>query len=227
MTYTNSSDSMSTLAHELGHAYHSFVLKDQPLFLRRYPMNLAETASTFAEAVLGQHRLTQATDPVDELDVLDQMLGDAVAYLMNIHARFLFENAFYVERAGGEVSAEQLSELMQQAQQQAFANALEEAGWYPGFWISKLHFYISSLPFYNFPYTFGYLLSLGLFALAKDAEADFPSQYRKFLIATGCMETEAAIQSTFGHDLREADFWNKSLDVVEARVNRFLELSPE
>lgn len=57
MTYTNSADSMSTLAHELGHAYHSWVLRDEPVFLQDYPMNLAETASTFAEAVLGEQRL--------------------------------------------------------------------------------------------------------------------------------------------------------------------------
>jgi len=225
MTYTNSADSVSTLAHELGHAYHSYVLKDKPLFLRRYPMNLAETASTFAEAVLGQMQLAKADASSEELDLLDLMLGDAVAFLMNIHARFLFEDAFHMERAAGEVSVERLTELMLKAQQEAYADALEENGYYPGFWISKLHFYISSLPFYNFPYTFGYLLSLGLFALARESQDDFPNQYREFLIATGCMQTEAAIQETFGHDLREADFWNKSLDVVESRVNRFLELS--
>ena len=226
MTFTNSADSMSTLAHELGHAYHSFVLKEQPLFLRRYPMNLAETASTFAEAVLGKQRLATAREASEELEILDQMLGDAVSYLMNIHARFLFEDAFHVERSSGEVSAKKLSDLMLQAQQQAYEQALEEDGYYPGFWISKLHFYISTLPFYNFPYTFGYLLSLGLYALVEDAKSDFPSQYRDFLIATGCMETEDAIKSTFGHGLREADFWNKSLDIVESRVDRFLELTP-
>jgi oligoendopeptidase F len=225
MTFTNTPDSMSTLAHELGHAYHSWVLKERPLFLRRYPMNLAETASTFAEAVLGEERLSNSHSTVEQLSILDNMLGDSVAFLMNIHARFLFEDEFHKERADGELTAERFSELMTTAQQQAYLGALEDDGWNPNFWISKLHFYISGLPFYNFPYTFGYLLSLGAYALAAEAGGDFSAQYRDLLIATGCMETEQAVQSTLGYDLRQPDFWNRSLDVVEQRVNRFLELS--
>ena len=226
MTYTNSADSMSTLAHELGHAYHSHVLWPRPFFLQDYPMNLAETASTFAEAVLGEQQLQAATSPADELNLLDNMLSDAVAFLMNIHARFMFEDRFYQERRDGEVSAARLSELMQQAQREAYLNTLADDGWNPRFWVSKLHFYISSLPFYNFPYTFGYLLSLGTFALAKTFPAgEFPARYRELLIATGCMEAEEAVQSTLGNDLTQPDFWNKSLDVVEQRVAKFLELA--
>ena len=225
MTYTNSADSMSTLAHELGHAYHSHVLWDRPFFLQDYPMNLAETASTFAEAVLGEQQLQTAKSSAEELQLLDNMLGDAVAFLMNIHARFLFEDRFHRERRDGEVSPERLSELMLAAQQEAYLNALADDGWNPRFWVSKLHFYISGLPFYNFPYTFGYLLSLGTFATAKSFSGDFPARYRELLIATGCCEAEEAVQSTLGDDLTQPDFWNRSLDVVEQRVERFLQLA--
>jgi pepF/M3 family oligoendopeptidase len=225
MTYTNSHDNVSTLAHELGHAYHSWVLRDQPLFLQDYPMNLAETASTFAEAVLGEQRLRDAPSRGEKLAILDHMLSDAVAYLMNIHARFIFEENFHRERANGELSAARLSELMLAAQKDAYLEALADDGWYPDFWVSKLHFYISGLPFYNFPYTFGYLLSTGLYALGLDAKADFPAQYRQLLIATGCMETEAAVQSSVGYDLAGPDFWNRSIDVIDRRVEAFLELA--
>jgi len=225
MTYTNSPDSMSTLAHELGHAYHSHVLRDQPLFLQDYPMNLAETASTFAEAVLGDKRLENADTDLEQLTILDNMLSDSVSFLMNIHARFLFEDQFHQERVNGELSAERLSELMLGAQQEAYLDALDSEGWNSNFWISKLHFYISGWPFYNFPYTFGYLLSLGLSSISKDAEGDFPEQYRKLLIATGCQETEQAVEDSIGYDLTEETFWNRSLDVVEQRVERFLELA--
>lgn len=227
MTYTNSADSMSTLAHELGHAYHSHVLWDRPFFLQDYPMNLAETASTFAEAVLGEQQLRNAKSAAEELNLLDNMLGDAVAFLMNIHARFIFEDRFHRERRDGEVSPGRLSELMLGAQQEAYLDALAEGGWNPRFWVSKLHFYISGLPFYNFPYTFGYLLSLGTFATAKSFSGDFPARYRELLIATGCCEAEEAVQSTLGDDLTRPDFWNRSLDVVEQRVERFLQLANE
>lgn len=225
MTYTNSADSMSTLAHELGHAYHSHVLWDRPYFLQDYPMNLAETASTFAEAVLGEQQLRTAKSATEELKLLDNMLGDAVAFLMNIHARFLFEDRFHRERREGEVAPERLSELMLAAQHEAYLDALADDGWNPRFWVSKLHFYISGLPFYNFPYTFGYLLSLGTFATAKSFSGDFPARYRELLIATGCCEAEEAVQSTLGDDLTQPNFWNRSLDVVEQRVERFLQLA--
>lgn len=227
MTYTNSEDSMSTLAHELGHAYHSWVLRDQPLVLQDYPMNLAETASTFAECVLAEQRLAQCTSADEQIGLLDNMLSDAMAFLMNIHCRFIFENSFHRERAQGELSAGRLSELMVAAQREAYCNALADDGYNGRFWVSKLHFYISGLPFYNFPYTFGYLLSLGAYALANEgggAAKDFPQRYRKLLIATGCQDAEQAVQSTLGYDLTSSEFWNKSLDVVESRVNRFLKL---
>ncbi len=225
MTFTNTSDSMSTLAHELGHAYHSHVLRDAPLLLQDYPMNLAETASTFAEAVLIDRRLDDAKSNTEQLAILDNILSDAVVYLMNIHARFLFENSFHTQRAEGELTAAELSELMLAAQKEAYCDALAPDGWNPNFWVSKLHFYISSLPFYNFPYTFGYLLSLGVYALARERGAAFPEQYRRFLIATGCQDTEEAVQSSFGEELSQPGFWNRSLDLVEGRVERFLQLA--
>lgn len=220
MTFTHSADSMSTLAHELGHAYHSHVLRDQPMLLRDYPMNLAETASTLAEAILGQRRLAEADDE-QRLSILDHMLSDAVAFLMNIHARFLFEDRFHRERAGGEVGAARLSELMLAAQKEAYCDALSEDGWYPDFWISKLHFYISSWPFYNFPYTFGYLLSLGIYSL-RDSLDEFPERVRQFLVATGSQQAEDAVASVFGDDLSQPNFWQRSLDVVEDRVDQFV-----
>jgi oligoendopeptidase F len=232
MTYTDSSDSMSTLAHELGHAYHSHVLREKPLFLQEYPMNLAETASTFAEAVLTEERLEAAsTDrpPAqsrnEQLVILDGMLGDAVVYLMNIHARFVFEDRFYKERSAGEVPRARLAELMLAAQKETFCDALDSSGWYPNFWVSKLHFYISSLPFYNFPYTFGYLLSLGIYAMAAEMGPHFAERYCRFLLATGSCPTEEAVKSTLGYDLTQPAFWNRSLDIVERRVEKFLELA--
>ncbi len=223
MTFTHSEDSMSTLAHELGHAYHSHVLRDQPLLLQDYPMNLAETASTFAEAILADQQLAEASD-AKRLSMLDRMLSDSVAFLMNIHARFLFEDRYHRERAEGELSAARFSELMLEAQREAYCGALDDAGWNPDFWMSKLHFYIAGWPFYNFPYTFGYLLSLGVYRLGGEVER-FPEKVRQFLIATGSREAEPAVLEAFGDDLTEPAFWQRSLDVVEERVNQFIELS--
>lgn len=225
MTYTQSADSMSTLAHELGHAYHSWVLRDEPIFLGDYPMNLAETASTFAEAVLAEQRYQRAKTDYERLALLDGLLGDAVAFLMNIHARFLFEDQFHKERADGELSTSRFCELMTSAQKTAYLDAFTKDGWNPHFWASKLHFYITELPFYNFPYTFGYLLSQGLYAIGRDVGPQFAEQYQRLLIATGCKDAEDAVQSTLGYDLRGPEFWQKSLDLIASRVQQFVALS--
>ena len=221
-TFTETRDSMSTLAHELGHAYHSYVLRDQPIYLQQYPMNLAETASTFAEAVLADVMLREAKSPAEEAALLDGMLADAVTFLMNIYCRFLFEDEFYRQRVKGEIPTEQLHELMTAAQQRAYCDQLSADGWYPQFWVSKLHFYISELPFYNFPYTFGYLLSLGVYSLAGSSQGSFPDEYRNLLVATGRERTEDAVRNAFGCDLTEPDFWERSLDVIAGRIERFL-----
>ena len=227
MTYTNSADSMSTLAHELGHAYHSWVLRNEPVFLQDYPMNLAETASTVAEAVLGEQRLKRVTSDYERLQILDGMLGDAVAFLMNIHARFLFEDEFHKRRGSKELTADELNQIMEQGQKEAYMNVLSDDGWNPRFWVSKLHFYITSVPFYNFPYTFGYLLSLGVYAIGKQSGADFPRKYRQLLLATGCQDAEDAVLSTMGFDLRKPDFWQQSLNIIADRVKLFVELADQ
>ena len=58
---------------------------------------------------------------------------------------------------------------------------LEPGGEDPYFWASKLHFYITGITFYNFPYTFGYLLSRGLYAMFKKEGASFLPKYEEFL----------------------------------------------
>lgn len=221
MTYNDNLDSLSTLAHELGHAYHTWILRNEPFVLQQYPMSLAETASTFAEAVVNHAALNQTKSVGDRLLRLSQMCDDSVAFLMNIHARFLFEDRYHHQRQQGELSVEQFDELMHQAQSEAYAGGLSEQGTNRSFWISKLHFYIGSYPFYNFPYTFGYLLSQGLFRIATKQPDGFSERYCQFLLATGGMTVEAAVQKSFGYDLREQEFWSMALESVQDHVDQF------
>jgi len=225
MTFSGTYDSMSTLAYELGHAYHGFILKDQSIPLQTYVMSTAETASTFAEEIVTDYLIGQAPNPRDRLAMLDKSLADAMIMMMNIHARFLFESEFYTARAKGEVRVDQLNDLMLQAQKTAFLDQL--SAYDPRFWVNKLHFYISGLSFYNFPYTFGYLFSTGLFARAKVEGPAFTDTYKKILLATGTMNTEEVIRSTLGEDIGQVDFWNKSLDLIETRVQEFCTLADQ
>ena len=159
MTFTGSPSDASTLAHELGHAFHSHVMKDLPYLNQGYAMNVAETASTFAETIIDNATVKNAKSKEEKVALLASKLEGATGMFLNIHARFLFEDAFYKERSKGIVSEKRLNELMVEAQKEAYGDCL--SSYHPHFWASKLHFFIDSVPFYNFPYTFGYLFSLG------------------------------------------------------------------
>lgn len=222
MTYGGTFENLLTLAHELGHAYHSFVLKDKPPFAAGYPMNLAETASIFSETLVIDAALDQVTDPQEKLMLLEQKLQATYTMFCDIHCRYLFERDFYTERKMGVVPPTRLSELMLNAQKQAFGNLLDESGRHPLFWCSKLHFYISDVPFYNFPYTFGFLFAGGVYDRARKEGSSFADKYRALLADTGSMKSEDVAKKHLGIDLTEDEFWvnavNRSLDDVDEFV---------
>lgn len=223
-TFTGSVNDTATIAHELGHAFHSSVLTDLPLWRDQYAMNVAETASTFAEMLIADANVQAAKSNAEKVILLDAKLTNPVAMFLNIRARFLFEDAFYQERKNGFVPAERLNELMVAAEQTAFNQQLDE--WHPHFWTSKLHFYIDDVPFYNFPYTFGYLFSTGIYAWAQ-TQPDFETAYIALLRDSANMTSEALAQKHLGVDLTQPDFWQSAADLVKADIDEFLALSAE
>lgn len=223
MTYAGTASNVSTLAHELGHGYHQHVVNDLPALAQEYAMNVAETASTFAEMIVSDAAVKAASTEEERLTLLEDKIQRSVAFYMNIHARFLFETAFYEERRKGLVSTERLNELMLSAQKTAFREALDQ--YHPYFWASKLHFYITEVPFYNFPYTFGYMFSTGLYAEALRRGAAFEDQYVALLRDTGRMTVEELAHKHLGVDLRKPDFWQQAMDLSVADVQEFLRLT--
>jgi oligoendopeptidase F len=142
---------------------------------------------------------------------------------MNIHARFIFETAFYEERKQGLVSVERLNELMVSAQKAAFKDAL--SSYHPHFWAAKLHFYATEVPFYNFPYTFGFLFSAGIYARARQEGPAFEEKYKALLRDTGSMTVEDLAQKHLGVDLTKPDFWQSAVDMSVEDVRQFLRLT--
>ncbi|MFX4303155.1 M3 family oligoendopeptidase [Alicyclobacillus tolerans] len=223
MTFSGSAGNVSTLAHELGHAFHQHVMRGLPYYQTRYAMNVAETASTFAEAIVSDATMQEASDPKQRLILLADKVDRGVVMFMNIHARFLFETRFYEERKRGMLGVQDLNELMTQAQKDAFHNAL--SSYHPHFWASKLHFYITGTPFYNFPYTFGYLFSTGIYARAKAEGLSFGNKYVTLLRDTGRMNVENLAKQHLGVDLTQSDFWQEAANAVMADAKTFLQES--
>ena len=223
MTYSGTSSNIATLAHELGHAYHQHVMNDVNGLNQRYAMNVAETASTFAEMIVADAAVKNARNAEEKLALLEDKIQRSVAFFMNIHARFLFETWFYEERKQGLVPVDRLNELMVEAQKEAYCDALEEYD--ENFWSSKLHFHITGVPFYNFPYTFGYLFSLGIYAAAKEQGDDFEDDYIALLRDTGKMNVEELAEKHLHVDLTKPEFWESALKLCIADVKEFLTLA--
>ncbi|MDQ0190021.1 M3 family oligoendopeptidase [Alicyclobacillus cycloheptanicus] len=222
-TFSGTADNVNTLAHEIGHAFHSSVLRELPLYAQHYAMNVAETASTFAETIVMDASVKGAATDEERIALLDQKVEQSIAMFMNIRARFLFETRFYAKRQQGLLSVEEINTLMEEAQREAYGGALAE--YHPHFWASKLHFYITDVPFYNFPYTFGYMFSTGIYARALEEGAGFADRYVALLQDTGRMSTEDLAQKHLGVDLTKPDFWQQAMDVAIADVLAFLQLT--
>jgi oligoendopeptidase F len=219
MTYEGTMGNVLTLAHEIGHAWHAWVLKDLDYSEKQYPMTLAETASIFAETLVRQSVLRNSTSDSQKRDILWQEAETASALLINIPARFEFEKNFVEARKEGKVSASQAKSIMGAAWEKWYEDSIDEYD--DLFWASKLHFSIAEIGFYNYPYLFGYLFALGVYA-QKDVQGDnFRFAYRDLLQDTGRMSAEACIQKHLSRNIEENEFWLDSLAIVERSISDF------
>lgn len=223
MTYNGTMSNVATLAHELGHAYHGYCLKDKAPLAQRYAMNVAETASTFAETIVADALVQEAKTETLKLSLLENKVNRAIAFIMNIHARFLFETRFYEARKQKRLSVKELCDLMEEAQREAYGNQL--SSYSPTLWAHKLHFHITGVPFYNFPYTFGYLFSIGIYQLALEKGASFEDDYIALLQDTASMTVEELALKHVGADLTKRDFWQSAMDLIIKDVDLFLEMT--
>lgn len=221
MTYNDSMGDVLTLAHELGHAFHGHLMREERTLNRAYPMTLAESASTFGEMLLMRGLLEEpGVSAETRAFLLNLEASDGATYLMDIPVRFEFEKAFHEERADGEVSVSRLKELMVETQRRVLGDVLDPKGGDPYFWASKLHFYITDTTFYNFPYTFGYLLSRGLFAQYEKEGPDFLPRYEQYLRMTGSDTAENVVRQTIGLELAEPGFWSEAIRGLEGVLDQ-------
>jgi len=228
MTFNDSLGDVLTLAHESGHAFHGQLMRDVRPFARGYPMTLAETASTFGEQVLMNGLLDDpAMSDAQKAMMLDVEIGHGAVYLLDIPVRYEFEKAFYEERESGELSVGRLKELMVTTQRQVVGDLLEPGGEDPHYWASKLHFYITGITFYNFPYTFGYLLSRGLYATFRKEGDGFVPKYEEFLRLAGSDTAENVVSRTIGRELDAPEFWSEAIRSLEEPLMRLEDLLPK
>ncbi len=221
LNWAGSADSTQTTAHELGHAYHNTTLADRTPLQRQLPMALAETASIFCETLVVEAGLARMSG-TDRLAQLDVDLVGTNQVVVDIHSRFLFETEVFARRRRRTLSADELSEMMTEAQAAAYGDGLDQRSAHRYMWLLKPHYYGSH--FYNWPYTYGLLFGLGLFARYQDDPEHFRSGYDDLLSRAG-MDTAEELGMSFGLDVTDEAFWTASLDVVRTRIDDYVTLA--
>ncbi len=221
--YDGSLDQVSTIAHELGHAFHNECQIGQPFLRTITPMTLAETASIFCENIIIEAALKDAASAQEELAILETDLIGKTQVIVDISSRYLFETEVFERRQKAELSAEELCALMLDCQKQTYGDGLDERYMHPYMWTWKPHYYYSGLSFYNFPYAFGLLFGLGLYAMYRVRGAAFVPEYEQLLASTGQADA-ATLARRFKIDIRKRDFWQASLDLIGERIERYVTL---
>lgn len=213
--------SVGTLAHELGHAYHNVNLAGRTMLQRTLPMTLAETASLFCQRWVEHAALKQA-DVTDQLAILEMGLQDACQVVVDISSRFIFEQAVFEKRAKRELSIEELNEIMLDAQKQTYGDGLDPNALHAYMWAMKPHY--DGPTFYNFPYMYGLLFGVGMYARAQSDLEKFKTEYDDLLAST-CMFDAAELAARMGIDIRTPDFWRSSLNMIRQDIDRFEQLA--
>lgn len=223
--FAGSFSDVSTLAHELGHAWHDRCMAGLLSSMIDAPMPLCETASIFNETLLANAAMEQADKP-ERLALLEGNLMETTQTIVDIYSRYLFESAVIEQRKERTLSADELKEMMLSAQEESYGDGLAQDVRHPYMWACKSHYYSSYFSFYNFPYAFGQLFGAGVYAQYKAEGASFVPKYNQLLRSCGS-DMVADVAASVGIDVRSVDFWRSSLQVYARQIEEFIALADE
>jgi len=221
MNYSGSFGDVLTLAHEFGHAYHGYALKDESSLNSGYSMPIAEVASIFCETLVCNAALKTATDE-EKLSIIETNLQGSSQVIVDIYSRYLFETELIKCRETGNLSVDELSDIMANAQREAYLDGLTEEI-HPYMWLCKGHYYSAGLGFYNFPYAYGLLFAKGLYKMYLDEGPSFAKKYKDLLTATGKNDLYT-VGKIVGIDIHDKNFWQGAIDVIADEIEMFLSL---
>ncbi len=221
--FDGSFSDVNTLAHELGHGYHDFMIFDNRQLNTGYSMPVAETASTFNENVVTNYAIDHASTEEEKLSLLEGQLSDVTQIICDIYSRFLFESRVMENRADNFMFADELCNIMLEAQKEAYGDGLDPEVLHPYMWACKSHYYSAGLGFYNFPYAFGGLFARGLYEKYKTEGRDFLEKYNYMLKETPVRSVEEAAKLC-DIDLTKKEFWLMSLHSYDEAIAEFKRL---
>jgi oligoendopeptidase F len=213
MNYQGTLDHLFTLAHEMGHAMHSwYTVKEQPYHASHYPIFLAEVASTTNEALLMDHLLEVTEDPDRRLALLnqyiDQIRGTVITQVM--FADFEHRIHDLVER-GEPLTADILSGIYREVFCSTLGPTLALDDRAALGWARIPHFYSG---YYVYQYATGYAAAIALSRRVLEGGDRERQEYLGFLKA-GDSDYPIEILRRAGVDLTSPGPVNDTLDLFE------------
>lgn len=207
---------VSTLAHELGHAVHSLLSRNQPLVAYHAILPMAETASVFGEMILTDHLLAQEQDPLIRQYLLTSRLEEtfATSHRQNMFSRF--ERAAHAAACEQRLSGEEWCALYRRELELMFGQSVRIPDEFAWEWAAIPH--LIEMPFYVYAYNFANLLVLGLYGRYREQGAAFVPAF-KSLLAAGSSESPVKLAALAGVDLENPDFWQKGLRVISQWID--------
>lgn len=223
MTYRDSYPDVATLAHEFGHAYHNYLLQDEPYLNQIKGTSIAETASTFMENLVLDAAIKETTEREEVLALLEVKIREGLKYASIVPGMFRFEQRFYAERQQGTVSAERLSELLQEEERLAYGPVLPEPARYKWMYIS--HLFNPNLAFYNIPYTIGYLLSNSLYQTVQANPSQFSTVFEAVMHDSGQATIDEIVTRHLDADPTSVAFWMEAQQPLVQAIEQYLTLT--
>lgn len=223
MNFDGSLNSVVTLAHELGHAYHGKMIEEHLPLNTDYSMPVAETASIFNETIIMNAAIEEATKE-EKIALIESVLQDTTQIMCDIYSRYLFESAVFEKGKNEFLFAKDLKDMMCEAQKEAYGDGLDLEYLHPYMWICKGHYYSDELSFYNFPYAFGGLFARGLYEKYKTEGKDFVPKYKELLKMT-TVKTVEDVAKICDIDLTDPEFFKQGLLSYSNLIDEFLLLT--
>ena len=218
MTYMNRMDDVMTLAHELGHGVHGSFSRAQTQFNFNGTLPMAELASIFGEMLVFES-LVEKADHRDKLALYAEKIEGIFASVFRQASMFRFEQDCHTKRrADGELTPEEFGALWQKNLGHMFGDSVELGEQHSRWWSYVGHFIFA--PFYVYAYSFGELLVMSLYEIAKKEGPDFASKYVD-LLKLGGARSPKDLMATVGVDLNSREFWQGGFDVIEKMVSTF------
>ncbi|MEI6316551.1 MAG: M3 family oligoendopeptidase [bacterium] len=213
-------NSVLTMAHEMGHSFHSKLsFENQPALYREYTISAAEVASTLFENFVFDE-VFPLLSPQEQIVALHDKINGSIQTIFRQIACFNFELELHnLIRKDGSMSKENIAKLMNKHMQSYLGpvfNLTDDDGYFFVYW-SHLRLF-----FYVYSYAFGELVSNAMYEMYRK-DSNFKESIKKFLSAGGSDSPEN-IFASIGIDVRNPEFFKTGLQKIERDIERLEKL---